>query len=239
VPQFAQLLWGSQPCSVGWGDEASPSAGDRGGWALGLSNSRWRGTRAARAYPARSFSFLSVMPSLDTSLLNTRIPITMFTCRAEAGCGPGPCVHWPMAATPWGLAGYQGHSSTSTTQTPGPARRGASVSPVLQVSPHGQCPDPLTLPEYRELLSSGPRMPSPVCLRDLSFLTFPNHTGPQPVNGLGWVPVLGRLSGSQVFPVLLPKTGAVPTHHELPLYPGDPGLPSPWPFLLICHTCPC
>lgn len=35
------------------------------------------------SYPARSFSFLSVMPSLDTSLLNTRIPMAMFTCQAE------------------------------------------------------------------------------------------------------------------------------------------------------------
>lgn len=35
------------------------------------------------SYPARCFSFLSRMPSLDTSLLNTRIPITMFTCRQE------------------------------------------------------------------------------------------------------------------------------------------------------------
>lgn len=33
------------------------------------------------SYPARCFSFLSSIPSLDTSLLNTRIPITMFTCR--------------------------------------------------------------------------------------------------------------------------------------------------------------
>lgn len=33
-----------------------------------------------KAYPARSFSFLSVIPSLDTSLLKTRMPITMFTC---------------------------------------------------------------------------------------------------------------------------------------------------------------
>lgn len=35
------------------------------------------------SYPARCFSFLSRMPSLDTSLLNTRMPITMFTCRQE------------------------------------------------------------------------------------------------------------------------------------------------------------
>lgn len=34
-----------------------------------------------KAYPARSFSFLSVIPSLDTSLLKTRMPITMFTCQ--------------------------------------------------------------------------------------------------------------------------------------------------------------
>lgn len=33
-----------------------------------------------KAYPARSFSFTSVMPSLDTSLLKTRIPMIMFTC---------------------------------------------------------------------------------------------------------------------------------------------------------------
>lgn len=36
-----------------------------------------------KAYPALSFSFISVMPSLDTSLLKTRIPITMLTCRRE------------------------------------------------------------------------------------------------------------------------------------------------------------
>lgn len=35
------------------------------------------------AYPALSFSFISVMPSLDTSLLKTRIPITMLTWRRE------------------------------------------------------------------------------------------------------------------------------------------------------------
>ena len=34
-------------------------------------------------YPALSFSFISVIPSLDTSLLKTRIPITMLTCRRE------------------------------------------------------------------------------------------------------------------------------------------------------------
>lgn len=46
--------------------------------------------RRAPSYPARSFSFLSVMPSLDTSLLNTRIPMTMFTCQAEGvGVGAG------------------------------------------------------------------------------------------------------------------------------------------------------
>lgn len=33
--------------------------------------------------PARSFSLTSVMPSLDTSLLKTRMPITMFTCSKE------------------------------------------------------------------------------------------------------------------------------------------------------------
>lgn len=32
------------------------------------------------SYPARCFSFLSRIPSLDTSLLNTKIPITMLTC---------------------------------------------------------------------------------------------------------------------------------------------------------------
>lgn len=36
-----------------------------------------------KAYPALSFSFISVIPSLDTSLLKTRIPITMLTCRRE------------------------------------------------------------------------------------------------------------------------------------------------------------
>lgn len=36
-----------------------------------------------KAYPALSFSFISVMPSLDTSLLKTRIPITMLTCQRE------------------------------------------------------------------------------------------------------------------------------------------------------------
>lgn len=33
-----------------------------------------------KTYPALSFSFTSVMPSLETSLLKTRIPITIFTC---------------------------------------------------------------------------------------------------------------------------------------------------------------
>lgn len=32
-----------------------------------------------QTYPALSFSFTSVMPSLETSLLKTRIPMTMFT----------------------------------------------------------------------------------------------------------------------------------------------------------------
>lgn len=32
-----------------------------------------------KTYPALSFSFTSVMPSLETSLLKTRIPMTMFT----------------------------------------------------------------------------------------------------------------------------------------------------------------
>lgn len=32
------------------------------------------------AYPALCFSFLSRIPSLETSLLNTRMPITMLTC---------------------------------------------------------------------------------------------------------------------------------------------------------------
>lgn len=35
------------------------------------------------AYPALSFSFISVMPSLDTSLLKTRIPITMLTWKRK------------------------------------------------------------------------------------------------------------------------------------------------------------
>ena len=52
-------------------------------WGRGLCVVRTQVGRgaAAQSYPARSFSFLSVMPSLDTSLLNTRIPMTMFTCR--------------------------------------------------------------------------------------------------------------------------------------------------------------
>lgn len=33
-----------------------------------------------KTYPALSFSFTSVMPSLDTSLLKTRIPMNIFTC---------------------------------------------------------------------------------------------------------------------------------------------------------------
>lgn len=35
------------------------------------------------SYPARCFNFLSRIPSLDTSLLNTSIPITMLTCQQE------------------------------------------------------------------------------------------------------------------------------------------------------------
>lgn len=43
-----------------------------------------RGTnKDVLSYPARCFSFLSSMPSLDTSLLNTKIPITMLTCQKE------------------------------------------------------------------------------------------------------------------------------------------------------------
>lgn len=46
---------------------------------LGRKN---RGTnKDVLSYPARCFSFLSSMPSLDTSLLNTKIPITMLTCQ--------------------------------------------------------------------------------------------------------------------------------------------------------------
>lgn len=39
-----------------------------------------RVTMIRKTYPARSFSFTSVIPSLETSLLKTRIPMTMFTC---------------------------------------------------------------------------------------------------------------------------------------------------------------
>lgn len=35
------------------------------------------------SYPARCFSFLSSIPSLDTSLLNTKMPITMLTCHEK------------------------------------------------------------------------------------------------------------------------------------------------------------
>lgn len=35
------------------------------------------------AYPALCLSFLSRIPSLETSLLNTKMPITMLTCQTE------------------------------------------------------------------------------------------------------------------------------------------------------------
>lgn len=40
----------------------------------------WCMEKINKTYPALSFSFTSVIPSLDTSLLKTRIPMTMFTC---------------------------------------------------------------------------------------------------------------------------------------------------------------
>lgn len=43
----------------------------------------WCTEKINKTYPALSFSFTSVMPSLDTSLLKTRIPMTMFTCLQE------------------------------------------------------------------------------------------------------------------------------------------------------------
>ena len=49
-------------------------------WITCSDKSPMRLLMEVRAYPALSFSFTSVMPSLDTSLLKTRIPMTMFTC---------------------------------------------------------------------------------------------------------------------------------------------------------------
>lgn len=43
----------------------------------------WCKVKINKTYPALSFSFTSVMPSLDTSLLKTRIPMTIFTCLQE------------------------------------------------------------------------------------------------------------------------------------------------------------
>lgn len=46
-----------------------------------LGRGKKKGTnKDVLSYPARCFSFLSRIPSLDTSLLNTKIPITMLTC---------------------------------------------------------------------------------------------------------------------------------------------------------------
>lgn len=43
----------------------------------------WCTEKINKTYPALSFSFTSVMPSLDTSLLKTRIPMTIFTYLKE------------------------------------------------------------------------------------------------------------------------------------------------------------
>lgn len=45
----------------------------------------WCTKKIDKTYPALSFSFTSVMPSLETSLLKTRIPMTMFTCLHKKG----------------------------------------------------------------------------------------------------------------------------------------------------------
>lgn len=46
-----------------------------------------------KTYPALSFSFTSVMPSLDTSLLKTRIPMNIFTCVQEKNTWMKQCDH--------------------------------------------------------------------------------------------------------------------------------------------------
>lgn len=53
------------------------------------------------AYPALCLSFLSRIPSLETSLLNTKMPITMLTCQTERKLTfqwywreSGPCFSW-------------------------------------------------------------------------------------------------------------------------------------------------
>lgn len=81
-------------------------------WARPLPGRGWGGV-GSRSYPARSFSFLSVMPSLDTSLLNTRMPMAMFTCRAEAGVGclrPAPALAPPCPAVCPRTAGHRSSS---------------------------------------------------------------------------------------------------------------------------------
>lgn len=46
-----------------------------------------------KTYPALSFSFTSVMPSLDTSLLKTRIPMNIFTYVQEKNTWMKQCDH--------------------------------------------------------------------------------------------------------------------------------------------------
>ena len=116
-------------------------------WGQGLRVIPTQGGRgaAARSYPARSFSFLSVMPSLDTSLLNTRIPMTMFTCRAGgSGCGGVPQGHWGWPPSP----GQHG-----TSHGPLRVRRGA---PGRMQSPPGTG----ELPAPPKLWSLCPVVPS-------------------------------------------------------------------------------
>lgn len=52
------------------------------------------------ALPCPLLQLLSVMPSLDTSLLNTRIPMTMFTCRAGEKVDLGVCSAGALGPAP-------------------------------------------------------------------------------------------------------------------------------------------
>lgn len=92
----------SPPCLhflLAW--EGGGARGWLGSGSFGLQAGRGA---AAPSYPALSFSFLSVMPSLDTSLLNTRIPMTMFTCGAgRGGCGGPPGQEGGSAGCPYAV----------------------------------------------------------------------------------------------------------------------------------------
>lgn len=198
--------YGSLPCHAPEGD---PEAHSRAGLARrppclrspaawrgrgGGAGSRTRGgawPRLSPSYPARSFSFLSVMPSLDTSLLNTRMPITMFTCGAgRAGVGTAGL---RPAAPPWAAPvptlGQERRSREQAKPSGAPPRL-SSLPPALSCQAGrqvgfsvlcGPCPPPIGLGTAALSL---PRM-DPGAAARTSPGPAPSHRGQQQFGGWG------------------------------------------------------